>query len=71
MKIKDLEPGLKPFFIFVVLFEVIYVIVTILFGYPMLIIADKIRMNKYFKNRAKTDQEQEERTEIYENKYQN
>ena len=71
MKMQDLKDGLKPFFIFVVLFEVIYVIVTILFGYPMMIIADKIRMNKYFKNRAKTDQGQEERTEIYENEYQN
>ena len=71
MKMQDLKDRLKPFFIFVVLFEVIYVIVTILFGYPMMIIADKIRMNKYFKNRAKTDQGQEERTEIYENEYQN
>ena len=62
MKIKDLKVGLKPFFIFVVLFEAIYVIVTILFGYPMLIIADKIRMNKYFRNRVKTDQRQEEQT---------
>ena len=62
MKIKDIKPELKPFFIFVVLFEAIYVIVTILFGYPMLIIADKIRMNKYFRNRVKTDQRQEEQT---------
>jgi len=62
MKTQDLKGGLKPFFIFVVLFEAIYVIVTILFGYPMLIIADKIRMNKYFRNRVKTDQRQEEQT---------
>ncbi len=62
MKMQDLKGGLKPFFIFVVLFEAIYVIVTILFGYPMLIIADKIRMNKYFRNRVKTDQRQEEQT---------
>ena len=50
MKMQDLKGGLKPFFIFVILFEAIYVIVTILFGYPMLIIADKIRMHKYYKN---------------------
>lgn len=50
MKIKDLKGGLKPFFIFVILFEAIYVIVTILFGFPMMIIADKIRMHKYYKN---------------------
>ena len=62
MKMQDLKNGLKPFFIFVVLFEAIYVIVTILFGYPMLIIADKIRMNKYFRNRVKIDQRQEEQT---------
>ena len=62
MKIRDLKSGLKPFFIFVILFEAIYEIVTILFGYPMLIIADKIRMNKYYRNRVKTDQRQEEQT---------
>ena len=62
MKIKDLKVELKPFFIFVILFEAVYVIVTILLGYPMMIIADKIRMNKYFRNRVKTDQRQEEQT---------
>ena len=60
MKIKDLKVGLKPFFVFVILFEAIYVIVTILFGYPMLIIADKIRMHKYFKNHIKRNQGGEE-----------
>ena len=63
MKMQDLKGGLKPFFIFVVLFEAIYVIVTILFGYPMLIIADKIRMHKHFKNRVKTNRKQEELNE--------
>ena len=62
MKIKDIKPGLKPFFIFVILFEAMYVIVTILLGFPMMIIADKIRMHKQFKNRVKTDQRQEEQT---------
>ena len=63
MKMQDLKDGLKPFFIFVILFEAVYVIVTILLGYPMMIIADKIRMHKYFKNRVKTNRGQEERTE--------
>ena len=62
MKMLDLKDGLKPFFIFVILFEAIYTIVTIILGYPMMIIADKIRMNKYFRNRVKTDQRQEEQT---------
>ncbi len=62
MKIKDLKDGLKPFFIFVILFEAVYVIVTILLGYPMMIIADKIRMNKRFKKQIKRNQGgQEER----------
>ena len=56
MKIKDIKPGLKPFFVFVILFEAVYVIVAILFGFPMMIIADKIRMHKHFKNRVKTNQ---------------
>lgn len=60
---QDLKDGSKPFFIFVILFEAIYVIVTILFGYPMLIIADKIRMHKHFKNRVKTNRKQEELNE--------
>lgn len=63
MKMQDLKDGSKPFFIFVILFEAIYVIVTILFGYPMLIIADKIRMHKHFKNRVKTNRKQEELNE--------
>lgn len=57
--IKDLKPGLKPFFIFVVIIEIAYTIVAIIFGYPMMIIADKIRMRKYYKNyknRIKTNQ---------------
>ena len=65
MKIRDLKDGLKPFFIFVILFEVIYEIVAIILGYPILIIADKIQMRKYYKNykkRIKTDQRQEEQT---------
>lgn len=62
MKIKDIKPGLKPFFVFVILFEAVYVIVAILLGFPMMIIADKIRMHKHFKNRVKTDQRQEEQT---------
>mgnify|MGYP003297941798 CR=1 FL=1 len=44
--IRDLKPGFKPFFIFVILYEIV---VTIL-GYPILIIADKIHMHKYYKN---------------------
>jgi len=59
MKIRDLKDGLKPFFIFVILFEVIYEIVAIILGYPILIIADKIQMRKYYKNykkRIKTNQ---------------
>ncbi len=67
MKIKDLKPGLKPFFIFVILFAVIYEIVAIILGYPILIIADKIRMRKYYKNyknRIKTNQRGED-DEIY------
>ena len=56
MKIKDIKPGLKPFFIFVILFEAIYTIVTIILGFPMMIIADKIRMHKYFKNHIKRNQ---------------
>lgn len=53
MKMKDLKPGLKPFFIFVVIIEIAYTIVAIIFGYPMMIIADKIRMRKYYKNYKK------------------
>lgn len=56
MKMKDLEPRLKPFFIFVLIIEIAYTIVAIIFGYPMMIIADKIRMHKHFKNRVKTNQ---------------
>ena len=59
IKMQDLKDGLKPFFIFVILFEVLYVIVAIILGFPMLIIADKIRMRKYYKNykkRIKTNQ---------------
>lgn len=51
MKREDLKDGLKPFFVFIVLFEVIYVILSIL-GYLIWIIADKIRMHKrYVKGR--------------------
>ena len=63
MKIKDIKPGLKPFFIFVILFEAVYVIVVILLGFPMMIIADKIRMHKHFKNRVKTNRKQDELNE--------
>ena len=56
MKIKDLKVGLKPFFVFVILFEAVYVIVAILFGFPMMIIADKIRAHKRIKNQNKTNQ---------------
>ena len=65
--IKDLKPRLKPFFIFVILFAVIYEIVAIILGYPILIIADKIHMRKYYKNyknRIKTNQGGED-DEIY------
>ena len=44
----SLKDGWKPFFIIIVLFEVIYVILSIL-GYLIWIIADKIRMHKYYK----------------------
>lgn len=51
MKREDLKDGLKPFFVFIVLFEVLYVILSI-FGYLIWIIADKIRMHKrYVKGR--------------------
>ena len=53
--IRDLKPGFKPFFIFVILYE----IVAIILFYPILIIADKIHMRKYYKNykkRIKTNQ---------------
>ena len=63
MKMQDLKGGLKPFFIFVILFEVLYVIVAIILGFPMLIIADKIRIHKHFKNRVKTNRKQEELNE--------
>ena len=49
--IKDFKNSLKdgwtPFFIIIVLFEGIYVILSIL-GYLIWIIADKIRMHKRF-----------------------
>lgn len=57
--IRDLKPGLKPFFIFVNLFGVIYEIVAIILFYPLLIIAHKIHMHKFYKNyknRMKTNQ---------------
>lgn len=44
--IRDLKPGFKPFFIFVILYE----IVAIILFYPILIIAHKIHMHKYYKN---------------------
>lgn len=47
MKREDLKDGLKPFFVFIVLFEVLYVILSIL-GYLIWIIADKIRMHKRY-----------------------
>ena len=59
IKMQDLKDRLKPFFIFVILFEVLYEIVAIILGFPMLIIADKIQMRKYYKNykkRIKTNQ---------------
>ncbi len=47
----SLKDGFKPFFIIIGLFEVIYVILSIL-GYLIWIIADKIRMHKrYVKGR--------------------
>ena len=57
---QDLKNGLKPFFIFVILFEAVYVIVTIILGYPMLIISDKIRMNKTYKKQIKENQGRQE-----------
>jgi hypothetical protein len=53
MKIKDLKDGLKPFFIFVILFEALYTIVTIILGFPLMIIAHKIHMIKYYRNHRK------------------
>jgi len=58
MKMKDLKDGWKPFFIFVILFEVVYMLIAIILGYPILIIADKIRMHKYFKNYVKRNKEE-------------
>ena len=58
MKMQDLKAGLKPFFIFVILYE----IVAIILFYPILIIADKIHIHNYYKNyknRIKTNQEGE------------
>ena len=51
MKMLDLKDGLKPFFIFVAIIGIAYTIVAIIFGYPMMIIAYKIRMRKYYKKR--------------------
>ena len=59
MKMKELKDGWKLFFIFVILFEVIYMLIAIILGYPMLIIADKIRMHKYFKNYVKRNKGEE------------
>jgi len=64
MKMRDLKAGLKPFFIFIILFQVIYVLVTIILGYPMLIIADKIRRHKYFKKRMKESNEEKNELQI-------
>ena len=43
----SLKDGWKPFFIIIVLFQGIYVILSIL-GYLIWIIADKIRMHKRY-----------------------
>ncbi len=53
MKMQDLKGGSKPFFIFVILFEAIYTIVTIILGFPLMIIAHKIHMIKYYRNHRK------------------
>jgi len=60
MKREDLKDGLKPFFVFIVLFEVLYVILSIL-GYLIWIIADKIRMHKrYVKGRKREEKSTED-----------
>ena len=56
----NLKDGWKPFYIFVLLFGVIYVILSIL-GYLIWIIADKIRMHKrYVKGRKREEKSTED-----------
>lgn len=57
--INSLKDGLKPFFIIIVLFEVIYVILSIL-GYLIWIIADKIRMHKRYAKGRKGEEKSTE-----------
>ena len=59
MKREDLKDGLKPFFVFIVLFEVLYVILSIL-GYLIWIIADKIRMHKRYAKGPKGEEKSKE-----------
>ena len=55
----SLKDGWKPFFIIIVLFEVIYVILSIL-GYLIWIIADKIRMHKRYAKGRKGEEKSTE-----------
>jgi len=62
-EIKDfknsLKDGFKPFFIIIVLFQGIYVILSIL-GYLIWIIADKIRMHKRYAKGRKGEEKSTE-----------
>jgi len=55
----SLKDGWKPFYIFVLLFGVIYVILSIL-GYLIWIIADKIRMHKRYAKGRKGEEKSTE-----------
>ena len=55
----NLKDGWKPFYIFVLLFGVIYVILSIL-GYLIWIIADKIRMHKRYAKGRKGEEKSTE-----------
>ena len=56
MKIKELKDELKPFFIFVLIFEVVYVIFSIPVAYPIWRIEKTIRSHKRFENKTQRDE---------------
>lgn len=56
MKIKELKDELKPFFIFVLIFEVVYVIFSILVACPIWRIAEAIRSHKRFGNKTQRNE---------------
>ena len=56
MKIKELKDELKPFFIFVLIFEVVYVIFSILVAYPIWRIVEAIRSHKRFRKQTQRNE---------------